>query len=489
MNIYRYKMLLAGLISLILISCKKEFLNIIPQGQQVAKAAKDYDLLLNDPGLGHYGYAGGWQGPALMGDEVAAESSHFNVAEPYTQVAFRWEDQLTRPTDIEWASRLWIEQLYVLNKIINEVMDSSGGTEQQKKTIRAEALANRAWIYFQLINFYGKPYVAGTAASDPGFPMILTADITADNFNRSTVQAVYDFIIKDFIAAITDLPLNNSNGLRFNKAGAEGLLGKVYLYQGRNQEALALFNAAFKDNAARPEPAVLYNYNKEFAVGGKFDPINFDGPSNSPGMNYLDFTESVISKDFYNDAYGGNGYGNDAFVLDPKSQSLFKTSDLRLKFYAAEFPYQEPNPSGRLRKYGVKFSRFGLQLSELYLLRAEVKARLNDLSGAITDVEELRKNRMPAADVAVPAENITSTAGMVKYIFDERVREFAMEGYRWFDMRRESIDPIFSGKNYTHTIYNNTDNTTTVLTLRPVRLTMRLPYLIISTNPGFQDNP
>lgn len=299
------KRIYISILCLTLFSCKKEFLNIIPQGQQVAETARDYDLLMNNPDLSHYGYYGGWAAQVLMGDDVAAESSYFNSSVPMIQSAFKWDDQLTRAGDIDWASQLWLGHLYTLNKVILEVMDSKNGTEAQKKAIRAEAQANRAWIYFQLINLYGKPYVASTAATDLGFPIIKTSDINVRDFNRSTVQAVYDFIIGDFNAAISNLPLNNVNGFRFNKAAAEGLLGKVYLFMGRNTEALAMFNVAFNDNASRPVPARLYDYNIEFATGGKFVPINFDGPSNSPGKNYLDFTESIVSKDFYNDVWGG----------------------------------------------------------------------------------------------------------------------------------------------------------------------------------------
>lgn len=486
---YKYIAILISILCLTQVSCKKDFLNIVPQGNLVAVTVKDYDLIMNDPGLSHYSVGGGWQGPALMGDEVAAEAAYFNTSLPFIQVAFRWEDQLTQPEDVDRASRSWLEQLYVLNKVINEVMDATNGSMQQKKALVAEARANRAWIYFQLINFYGKPYVAATAATDLGFPIITKADITVRDFDRSTVQAVYDFIIKDFTESIADLPINNVNGLRFNKAAAEGLLGKVYLYMGKNAEARALFDIAFEHNAARPVPAVLYDYNREFDTGGKFDPINWDGPSNSPGRNYLDFTESLVSKDFYNGMDIGTGYGNDAFVLDPKSEQLFKKSDLRLKFYAPEFPFQEPNPSGRLRKYGVRYSRFGLQLAELYLLRAEAKARLNDIPGAKADVEELRRHRMPSSDVEIPTENTTDIASMVKYIFEERVREYAMEGYRWFDMRRESVDPIFIGKAYTHTLFDHLSQTSTMITLRPIRLTLRLPYRISSTNPNLPDNP
>jgi hypothetical protein len=474
-------------------SCKKEFLSLVPQGQQVAANTADYALLMNDPRLARYDYAGGWQGPAIMGDDMAAESSLFNQSQLVTQAAFRWDDQIFRIEDSDFTTTLWLSNLYQLNKVVNEVMQSKGGTEQQKKEILAEALACRAWVYFQLINFYGKPYATTTAAADPGFPIILTSDINVDLFTRGTVQGTYDFIIKDLKDAISSLPINSKNGIHFNKSAAEGLLGKVYLFMGKNAEALALFNAAFTDNAARTQPARLYDYNQEFNPNGKFMPINYDGPSNSPGVNNNDFTESIVSRSFYNNTYGGNGYGNDAFVLAPAAAALFKPTDLRLKFYAAEFPFTQPNPSGRLRKYAYKYTQFGLQISELYLLSVEAKARLNDLSGAKTDLEFLRAKRM-SANVAIPDQVAASQSALVKYVFEERIREFAMEGYRWFDMRRESVDPIFSGKTYTHTLFNFNETTGqdavgATFTLRPQRLTLKLPLFITNPNPNLINNP
>lgn len=489
MKITIYKSIFLSLLCAGLVSCKKDFLHIVPQGAQIAVTTNDYSLLMNDAGLSQYTYAGGWQGQAIMGDEMAAESSKFNAAILPAQAAFRWDDQIFQVADIDWSTQLWLANLYQLNKVINEVSQSTGGSDQQKKAILAEAQASRAWVYFQLINFYGKPYQASSAGADPGFPIILTADITVTKFTRSSVQEVYDFIIKDFTAAIANLPVNSVSGIHFNKAAAEGLLGKVYLYMGKNAEALAQFNAAFNDNAARSVPAVLYDYNTAFAAGGKFTPISDNGPNNSPGFNHNDFTESIVSKSFYNYTLSGNGFGNDAFVLAPQAAALFGSSDLRLKFYAPQFPYNEPNPSGRLRKYAVEYSQFGLQISELYLLRAEVKARLNDLPGAVTDVEMLRKNRMPSADASIPVTVAGNQTALIKFVFDERLREFAMEGYRWFDMRRNSVDPIFSGQTYTHTLFNNADNTVTTYTLRPVRLTLKLPLSLTTANPDMVNNP
>jgi len=482
--------LLSIIIALVLStsSCKKDFLNIIPQGKQVAISTEDYRKLLNNKRFFVYDYAGGWQGQVLMGDDVAAEGGLFNSATPISQKAFTWADDIFQSGDIDWTQQLWLDNLYTINKVINEAGESTGGTEQQKNVVRAEAYATRAWLYFQFVNFFGKSYVQASAAADPAFPIIKTADVTVKTFNRASVQEVYDFIETDFKNAITALPVTSESAVHFNRAAAKGLLAKLYLFSGRNAEALELFNEAFADNAASATPARLYDYNTEFAPGGKFDPVSSSGPANSPGINYLDATESLVAKSFYNTSNNGNGYGNDFIVLSPKTAALFHPADLRLNFYAAQFPYQEPNPSGRLAKIGVTYSKFGMQLPELYLLRAECRARLNDLSGAVADLLTLRNARMPAAIAAVPTTDASSQVALLGFIFDEREREFAAEGYRWFDMRREAVDPLLAPKTYTHIVYDNNGANTTY-TLRKERLTMRLPYYLTISNPDMPNNP
>ncbi len=490
MKKYRYYIVFVAILMIGATACKKDFLDVVPKGKQVAKVTADYDLLMNGTSLYLYSYAGGWQAQALMGDDIAAEATYFNSATAISQKTFRWDDDIYLSADYAFGLRSFLENIYIFNKVINEVMTSAGGTEAQKKSILAEALASRAWVYFQLINMYGKPYLAATAATDPGFPIIKLADITQTDFKRNTVQEVYDFIISDFTAAIADLPVQNKFATRFSKPAAEGLLGKVYLFMHRNTDALAMFNTAFTHLAAQPLPSRLYNYNVEFATGGKFTPMQYNGPNNAPGLNTNDFTEDVLSRINYNAEYSGNELGNDFIVLSPKAQALFAPSDLRLKFYGPYFPRSVPNPSGRLSKYALRYSRIGLQLADLYLLRAEVKARTNDLAGAKIDLETLRNKRMP--DGTVPAVTASNQMALINFILDERIREFAAEGYRWFDMRRLSVDPLFGSQTYTHILYNdalpNTTNITT-FTLRPERLTLRLPPSIMDVNPQLTNNP
>ncbi|MBT2562984.1 RagB/SusD family nutrient uptake outer membrane protein [Pedobacter sp. ISL-68] len=488
MKIYQYLSFLLLLVSVA--GCKKSFLEVVPKGQLVATTTDDYEKIMNAPDLYFYSFAGGWQSMVLMGDDVAAEGSYFSSASPMSQNAFNYKADIFRAQDNTFDFKAYTSNLYTVNKVINEIDESTGGSAVQKLALKAEALANRAWIYFQLINIYAKPYNPVTAAQDPGFPIIQKADINLSGHTRNSVAEVYAFIIQDFNDAISTLPQNNKFAQRFSKPAAEGMLAKVYLYMGRNAEALAMFNTALTDAAAQAGPAKLYDYNVEFASGGKFDPIGYNGPNNSPGINYDDVTESVLAKTFYNGPYSGNEFGNDFLVLSPKAQALFAPGDLRLNFYGAFFPYSTPNPSGRLSKYSVNYSKFGLQLAELYLLRAEANARLNNLAAAVSDLELLRRNRMPVNVASVPAQAASSKESLIRFIFQERTREFAMEGYRWFDMRRCSIDPIFSGETFSHIIYNDETSTNiTSFNLPKERLTLRLPPIVMNANPGFTNNP
>ena len=481
-----------GITSLLSLSaCKKDFLNVVPLGEQIASTTNDYDQLMNDPAFYFYQYAGGWQEPAMMGDEIAAEAPYFNQGSAQMANAFQWKAAILLPTDGEsFDCEFQLSSMYQVNKVIAEVDGSSGGTDTLKAELKAEAMATRAWLNFEFINFYAKPYVAATAATDPGWPIIDQPNIAISKYTRASVQAMYDFMISDLTSAIAHLPVKAKIQTRMSRPAAEGLLGKIYLFMGRYSDAAPLLKAALDDVAAAGVP-VLYDYNVTFAPGGSFQPVDPNYGPASPGQNYNDITEAVVSKVFYNGSYSGNMFGNNGLVLAPWAAALYGSTDWRLQFYSTNNPDGSANPGGRLRKYGVQYSRCGLQLPDLLLLSAECKARNNDLSGAKTDVETLRKARMPVADATVPADTLASQTALIKFIVDERIREFALEGARWFDMRRLSVDPLFSGITFTHTLYNDdTGNTTTVYTLdQPNRLTLQIPQALIGVNPGMPNNP
>lgn len=484
MNTNIFRIIPVLLLSGALLSCKKDFLQVVPKGSLIAKTTADYTLLMNTVKL--YQYDNGLP-TLLLGDDVVAEESYFQYNTSSAKQLFEYQGVVYKIDDTPFELLNYLSNLYACNKIINEVMASTEGTDAQKKSLLAEAQASRAWVNFQLINFYAKPYLASTAGSDPGFPVIDIADVSQKTFSRGTVQEMYDHIINDLTAAIPVLPVQNIIRTRMSRPAAEGILGKVYLFMGKNAEALSQFNTAFADLSGMQSPPKLYDYNVELAPGGSFLPIGMSGP-NYPGNNPSDMTETLLAKTSPAGTFASTGFSNNGLELNPNTRALFGSSDLRLQLYANYFSDGTAVPAGRVLKYALQYAWIGVQLSDLYLMRAEAKARLNDLSGAQSDVEYLRNNRIPASDATVPSAIAGDQSALIRFIIDERQREFALEGYRWFDMRRLSVDPLFSGATYTHTLYTLAGGTQT-FPMPSERLVMQLPPTIMTANPNFVNNP
>jgi hypothetical protein len=460
--------------------CKKSFLEVVPKGRLINQKLSDYSLSLNSLNLLNMSTPS----QVALGDEIAAQETFFNAALLRNQRFFRYDDVIYEPDEDALETAVPLRAIYLYNMVINEVLDATEGTEQEKKSIQAEALAGRAWTYFLLINFYGKPYSEATAATDPGFPIVKEADVAATKFTRASVKEVYDFIVQDLTMALVNLPAQTTHRLRMSRAAARTLLGKVYLFMGKPAEALPLLNGAITDIAASAIAVKLYNYNVAFGTGGIFLPITTAGATYPTVVNN---EENIYAKQF------GNNWTSvsNEFVVTKQTADLFTPSDLRKNFYkTTPSPSGTAYPLGMLRRIGPSgTTQFGVIVPDLYLLRAECKARLNDLSGAKTDIEEFRANRMSAADKVVPTATAASQVLLLKFIFDERIREFAMQGFRWFDMRRLSVDPLFPGLIFTHTVYSVTGTVVATYPLKPERLTLRIPQKLIDQNPGMINNP
>lgn len=459
------------------ISCKKSFLEVLPKGKVVAVSYKDYELLLNNPDLLNVGT----DAQLMMGDEVTCAEPYYSGLTLREQRLFSWSGQVYQPDEESPETAGPLANIYTYNKIINEVMDAPDGTPEQKKAILAEALAGRAWTYFLLINYYGKPYLAATAASDPGFPVITTADITVNHFSRASVQEVYDFITADLQKALPDLSASVFHRLRMSRPAAQALLGRVYVFMQRYEEALPLLESALQELSTAQVPVQLYDYNKTFAPDGLFMPVDIFGP-NYPLTS--DNQEVVYLRQFSNFHVLFN-----TLQVTNETMALYAPSDLRLLLYSATpFPSGDAFPAGSQRRTAPSIVPFGVGVPEIYLLIAECKARMNDREGAVTALEQLRRNRMPPADAAVPAEVAGDQMRLLQFVMDERLREFAGLGVRWFDMRRLSVDPLFSSSAYTHTLYH-ADGTSTIYRLEPERFVLKIPPRILLTNPGMEDNP
>lgn len=475
------------LISLVILnSCKKDFLEVVPKGKVIAQKTSDYESLLNNvedlvnANLTVH---------IAMGDDVASINPFYDNSTQTFQRSFRWDAVIYNVDETSEEVQYLMKAIYSYNIIINEVMTSLNGTEQKKKEVRAEALAGRAWCYFNLVNLFAKPYEATTAATDLGWPIIRDADVRMNNFSdRSTVQGVYDFIISDLTAAIGDLSPGMYHRIRMSKPSAQAILGKVYMYMRKFDLALPLLNSSIQTFDASAFKVGLYDYNVEFEDDGVFGP--FDPELLGPAILT---TERNVETPYGRQTLNPYGLFSAQLVLDPATAALYEDDDNRKKYlFSPSPPFEsEHYPGGLLRRWSPLAIQNGVSFPDLLLLRSEAKARLNDLAGAISDVERLRVNRLPEASAGVPAAVASSRVPLLKFIFEERLREFSATGYRWFDMRRLSVDPdLNSTVGYTHKVYHESHDgiVTETFTMPPQRLTLKIPARYLNTNPGMQDN-
>jgi hypothetical protein len=71
-----------------------------------------------------------------------------------------------------------------------------------------------------------------------------------------------------------------------------------------------------------------------------------------------------------------------------------------------------------------------IRIAELYLIRAEARAKQDKLADAITDLDIIRSRAGLSGTIAITQEDVLLA------IENERRIEFALEPHRWFDLVR-----------------------------------------------------
>ena len=458
-------------ISLLLSSCSDEFLEIVPKGKIIAEQTRDYEQLFYNIRL--YSLTS-TNSQVLLSPELIALEPFFSTEGLREQRLYRWEGTIYDDEQNSNELESTMEQLYIYNKIVNEVLNATEGTEAEKKSIQAEAKAGRALINFLLVNYYGLPYNEETSSTDLGFPIIDKADLTQSDFKRATVQENYDFIVKDLTEAIPNLANSVDSRFRVTKAAGKAILGKVYTFMGKFEEARPLLDQALSE---------LNN------VGIEVGLLDYNVRYDKPALN-VD-PESLFAKQYSNSYVS---YRN-SFVVKPEVMDLYDENDLRFDLYTNKTTANKPIiVEGAYRKaIGSGVTPFDVRVQDIYLLDAEVKCRLNDLSGSVSVLESFRKHRMPEEDAGVPAAVASNREALLRFIFDERMREFAVTGFYWFDARRLTVDPDIPTpvSSFTHAIYEEAASGNVVktdFTLTKERLVLRFAPSVIAQNPNLINN-
>lgn len=312
--------------------------------------------------------------------------------------------------------------LYRTNAVIEGLQNSKKILEDTKKQLRGEALFIRGLIYFYMVNLFGD------------VPLVLTTDYEINSkVTRTPKAAIYAQVLKDLLEASEilgeDYPAANKERIRANKAVAEALLARVYLYQKDWTNAEKYANLVI-------DRTTVYKLNTD--LDKAFLKNNSEAVWQIRPMGYLDEPDK--------------GRAPEAEVFSPieapeknvLTEDLvrsFEPGDARMLHWVDTIPMDADTlwhpVKYKIYGYDVPLDEYSMiiRLAEIILIRAEARAMQDKLTGpnsAASDIDSIRVRAKLA-----PTTAATLPAIMAAIEQERRVELFAeVGGHRWFDLIR-----------------------------------------------------
>lgn len=450
----------------LLVSCKEDFLNTAPTDatstSSVFSDTKTAWAAVN--GLHRHMFRqiygsqpqGGQSGNMLFMDIYGEDLVFPNVANTWLLTEYRWIAHANPAA----ASNLYNYGFYYAlidnaNMIIHNIDDATG-SDADKAAIKAQALTYRGWSYFQLVQLFGKRYVAGSANSDLGVSLVLESSTTA--VPRNTVGEVYQQIdqdLNDAISLFTTAGYTRPNKSHFNVNITKGIKARVALTKQdwptaeqmakEAKQGFALmtgeqytqgFNSyenpewMWSSRIIQPETNYFYSFFAYMSNNYNASVIR-QTPKVMFSVLYNKMTDTDIRKTLYDET--GTDVVNfplplSTFVRAPYLHKKFRVADLGSSI--GDVPY--------------------MRAAEMYLIEAEAQARQNKNADAAETLRQLVVTRDPAY---VTSSN--TGQDLVDEILIQRRIELWGEGFRFLDIKRTNSKLDRTGGNHNGTFTNN----------------------------------
>ncbi len=355
---------------------------------------------------------------------------------------FDYQNDNREPTyrRVKFTWYYFYELINQLNNLIDGTTNSATISDDDKALLVAEARALRADLYFELIREFQFTYLKNPNA--PGVPLYTEAT-SVDNLNgkpRGTVQQVYDQINSDLEFALSHLTPDRTMKDQVNLNVAEGFAARIYLEQGRWQDAYdaalaatdgyALDAAGYKTNYnGINSDEIIWSFTQ--TIGGGGQSLYYGTPSSffeQSGDGYCVFWMSRELAETYSptdvrfctyqydsDPSDADYYGVNKFGKDKNAEKIELLNGDEVPYKRLDF-----NESINMMRVG-----------EMYLIMAEAKARLHEPEAA-TLLYELQSNRDPEA---APSGN-TDQALIDEILLERRKELFGEIGVDWSDAKR-----------------------------------------------------
>ncbi len=348
-----------------------------------------------------------------------------------------WAQKITAANTGDWTS--YYGTIGHCNLLLEKIEPWSFSNQATKNRIMAETYALRAAMYFWIAKIWGDVPLVLKAVVDENEPL----------YERSPVADVFKQINADIDKALSLFPEDGYvDKYRFSKPAVYALKADVKMWTGKVlgggatdiNEAISAINEIEKSGVSL-----------QTSYASVFDSRKNNEIIFSVYLNRSEYTSS----NFYNcflryDTSGGADNVNDlpisligqqAYCLSTEALALFQKypADKRIpRTYIAEIMKGVTKNYWPNKYIGTKYSddRYPdsdiiiYRLSDIYLLKAEAYAALNQIDNALTYLNMVRAR----AGIANYTE--TTKSLVEREILDERGRELFCELKRWWDLVR-----------------------------------------------------
>lgn len=308
----------------------------------------------------------------------------------------------------QWSNAYSI--IYAANSVLEGLSGNQSVSSSVRDQLEGEALFIRSLCYFYLVNLWGE------------VPFLTSTDYNGSAIAYKSSEAdIYKKIVEDLKKAQTLLSVEyvSTERVRPNQYTATALLARTYLYMGdwsnAAAEATKIINA--------PDYHLTDNVNEVFLKNSsetiwQLMPVMTNYNTND-GANFILTgvpTSCALSNQFVT-----------SFNLTDKRRINWIDS-ISVGGTAYYFPYKyKIRSSSSLNEYQIVF-----RLAEQYLIRAEARAKNNDIQGAVEDLN-LVHERAGLAKLSQPP----TADSCLNLIENERKQELFCEyGHRWLDLKR-----------------------------------------------------
>lgn len=331
-----------------------------------------------------------------------------------------------------------------------EVYLAEEGIEQQDlDNLLAECYFVRAFMYFDLVRWYGQPFrvvkqycnVASPAEGQEIVPQTLGVPIVNEDVNvnvldkpsRRHILENYEYILADLLAAreLLDPAFTRANvkdpKAMISMGAINAMLSRVYLYMQDWEKAEFYASEVLDSGKYSVADANTYKTFWAEATWANVGEIIL-------GV-YVDTQEGAMNGGPGSLTDPVNGYGDVRVSQD--LLNIMEDTDVRKTMLRTSTDYPDfvwPNKYQGKKGMTINHSSIPvIRTSEVYLNRAEARLRQGGKEqGALSDVNKIRENR---GLEAMYGDELTLAS-----LFDERRRELAFEGHIFHDYKRWNVD-------------------------------------------------